>query len=156
MARDLPIEQVMTKNVVALRADQTIQEAARILEEHAISGAPVVDEDGRFIGMLEDEDLISTEANLHVPTAISLLGVDFSLPWENMRFRDEFRRAVSSTVGELMREDFPTVGLEATVEDAATQMRDHDQSRVVVVDGSGIVVGVATRSDLIRAMARGD
>jgi CBS domain-containing protein len=154
MPRETPVSTVMTRQVAVLRPDMDVPEAARLLEEHSIGGAPVVDETGRFIGMLEDEDLIATEANLHVPTVINLLGVDFSLPWDNVRFKEEFRKAVSTTVGQLMKEDFPSVAADDTVEDVATLMRDEDVNRVVVLDDNSMVIGVVTRSDLVRALAR--
>ena len=154
MPRETPVSTVMTRQVAVLRPDMDLPEAARLLEEHGIGGAPVVDATGRFIGMLEDEDLIATEANLHVPTVINLLGVDFSLPWDNVRFKEEFRKAVSTTVGQLMKEEFPSVAADDTVEDVATVMRDEDVNRVVVLDANGMVIGVVTRSDLVRALAR--
>ena len=154
MPTDTSIRDVMTKHVVAFPPETEVHAAAKLLEEHGISGLPVVDGTGTFIGMLEDEDLIATEANLHVPTVINLLGVDFSLPWDNKRFKDDFRKAVSTSVGELMKEDFPSVTADATVGDVATIMRNEDVSRVVVVDAANAVVGIVTRSDLVRALAR--
>jgi CBS domain-containing protein len=144
----------MTRQVTVLQPDMEVHDAARILEENGIAGAPVVDPSGRFIGMLEDEDLIATEANLHVPTVINLLGVDFSLPWDNMKFKEDFRKAISTTVGQLMKEEFPSVTAEATLEDVATLMRDEDVNRVVVLADDKTVIGVVTRSDLVRALAR--
>jgi CBS domain-containing protein len=144
----------MTRQVAVLRPDMDVPEAARLLEEQGIGGAPVVDADGHFIGMLEDEDLIATEANLHVPTVINLLGVDFSLPWDNLRFKEDFRKAVSTTVGQLMKEEFPSVAADDTVGDVATLMLDEDVNRVVVLDADKKVIGVVTRSDLVRALAR--
>jgi CBS domain-containing protein len=156
MPRETPVSAVMTRQVTVLNPEMDVPEAARILEENGIGGAPVVDGSGLFIGMLEDEDLIATEANLHVPTVINLLGVDFSLPWDNLRFKEEFRKAVSTTVSQLMKPEFPSVGATDTVEDVATVMRDEDVNRVVVLDGDNMVIGVVTRSDLVRALARGD
>jgi predicted transcriptional regulator len=154
MPRDTPIRDVMTRKVVLMQANVEVHEAAKVLQENGISGAPVVDRDGRFIGMIEDEDLIATEANLHVPTVINLLGVDFALPWDNMRFKEEFRKAVSTTVGELMKKEFPKVTEEVTLGEVATLMRDEDVNRVVVVAEDNHVIGIVARSDLVRALAR--
>jgi CBS domain-containing protein len=153
MPTDTPIRDVMTKQVVTLTPEMEIQEAARVLQEQGITGAPVVDESGTFIGMLEDEDLIATEANVHVPTVLNLLGVDFSLPWDNARFKEDLRKAASSSVRELMKEDFPSVGETATIGEVATIMRDEDISRVVIVDATNSIVGIVARSDLVRALA---
>ena len=50
---------VMTRNVALVRADQTLREAAALLTECHISGAPVVDRDGRLVGVLSESDLLS-------------------------------------------------------------------------------------------------
>ena len=76
----------MTTNVVTLRPDQSFEEAADVLAEHAIGAAPVVDADGKLVGLLRDEDLIVSEANLHAPTWFNFLGVEFPLPGEQKRF----------------------------------------------------------------------
>ena len=153
MPTDKPIREVMTRQVVTLTPEMDVRAAARVLQEQGITGAPVVDEDGTFIGMLEDEDLIATEANVHVPTVLNLLGVDFSLPWENARFKEDLRKAASASVRDLMREDFPSVGESATIGEVATLMRDEDISRVVVVDARNFIVGIVARSDLVRSLA---
>ena len=48
--------------------DLTLEVAADVLAEHGIGAAPVVDDDGQLVGLLRDEDLLVSEARLHVPT----------------------------------------------------------------------------------------
>jgi len=75
-----PVREVMTGDVVTLRPDQPVQEAADVLAGKHIGAAPVVDDSGKVVGLLRDEDLIVSEARLHVPTVISFLGADLVLP----------------------------------------------------------------------------
>lgn len=154
MPRETPATQIMTTDVVTLAPDTSVEDAVALLTEHRISGAPVVDSDGRLIGVLDDSDLIIAEARLHAPTVIEILGAYFTLPGERHRFDEEVRHALGATVGELMDDDPPTVGLDATVEDVATLLVDSRGSRVLVVDEARRVAGIVSRGDLVAAMGR--
>lgn len=154
MPRETPATKIMTTDVVTLAPDTSVEDAVALLTEHRISGAPVVDSDGRLIGVLDDSDLIVAEARLHAPTVVEILGAYFTLPGERHRFDEEVRHALGATVGELMDDDPPTVGLDATVEDVATLIVDTRSSRVVVVDDARRVAGIVTRGDLVAAMGR--
>ena len=154
MPANTTIEAIMTSQVATLRADQTVEEAADLLAAHRIGAMPVVDSDGRCIGLLTDEDLIVSEARLHVPTTISFLGASFTLPAEMRRFEDELRKVAGASVGDVMDADAPTIGGDATIEDLATLMHDSDVTHVPVVDGENRVVGIVARGDLVRFIAR--
>jgi len=154
MPSDQPIAEVLTAPVFTLTADQTIEEALALLAEHRISGAPVVDADGRLVGLLDDSDLILSEARLHAPTTVEILGAYFTLPGSRHRFEEEVRTALGQFVGDVMESDVHTVGPDATVEDVATIILDREVSRVPVVDGDRRVVGIVTRGDLVRTMYR--
>ncbi|HVM12819.1 MAG TPA: CBS domain-containing protein [Egibacteraceae bacterium] len=154
MPRDMPVTDVMTSDVVTLGPDASVEEAVALLTRHGISGAPVVDREGRLVGLLDDSDLIVAEARLHAPTVVEILGAYFALPGERHRFDEEVRHALAGTVGELMDDDPPTVGLDATVEDVATLIVGRHLSRVPVVDDAGRVAGIVTRGDLVAAMGR--
>jgi CBS domain-containing protein len=153
MARTVPITDVMTSPVITLRPDDTIESAVATLVEHGVSGAPVVDEDGRLVGLLDDTDLLLADARLHGPTTVQILGANIPLPGERHRLEDEVRRALAQVVGEVMDREPAILDLTATVEDAATIIVDREVSRVPIVDG-GRVVGIVTRGDLVQAMYR--
>jgi CBS-domain-containing membrane protein len=146
------VRDVMSTNVVTLRPDQGVAEAADILAADKIGAAPVVDAGGKLVGLLRDEDLIVSEANVHVPTAISFLGADFVLPSALHRFEDELKKAAGSTVGDVMTTDFARVGPDDSVEALATMMHDRDVTHVPVVEGDTLV-GIVARGDLIRHLA---
>lgn len=154
MPRELAVTAVMSTEVISVTADTSIEDAVALLGHHHISGAPVVDDGGRLIGLLDDSDLIVSDARLHAPTVIEILGAYFPLPGERHRFDEDVRHALASTVGELMEDDPPSVLVTATVEDVATVIHDRGVSRVPVVDDTGRVVGIVTRGDLVAAMGR--
>lgn len=154
MPRELPVAQIMTADVVTVTADTSVEEAVALLSDHGISGAPVVDPDGRLVGLLDDNDLIVSDARLHGPTVVEILGAYFPLPGERHRFDEDVRHALGGTVGELMDDAPPWVGPDATVEDVATLIVDRHLSRIPVLDDAHRVVGIVTRGDLVGAMGR--
>ncbi|MEA2931952.1 MAG: hypothetical protein QOI56_737, partial [Actinomycetota bacterium] len=62
-----------------------IDDAARALSARKIGGAPVVDDDNRVVGLLEDDDLIVQESRLHFPTVISILGAYLAQGLDGLR-----------------------------------------------------------------------
>jgi CBS domain-containing protein len=147
-----PVSTIMTTTVVTVSPDQSVPEAADLMAERRIAAVPVVDATGAVVGLLRDEDLLVTEANLHVPTAIEFLGAELVWPPALHRYEAELKRAAASTVAEVMSTEFETVESTDSVEAVATLMHDRGVSHVPVVD-SGKLVGIVTRGDLVRFLA---
>ena len=148
-----PVREVMTRDVVTLRTDQPVQEAADVLAGKQIGAAPVVDAAGKLVGLLRDEDLIVSEARLHVPTVISFLGADLVLPSSLHRFEHELKKAAGSSVGDVMITEFPVAKPDDTLDGLAAEMHDRDITHVPVVD-RGKLVGIVARGDLVRFLSR--
>lgn len=148
-----PVREVMTRDVVTLRPDQSVQEAADVLAGKAIGAAPVVDAGGKLVGLLRDEDLIVSEARLHVPTVISFLGADLVLPSSLHRFEHELKKAAGATVADVMITDFHVAGPDDTLDGVAAEMHDRDVTHVPVVD-DGKLVGIVARGDLVRFLSQ--
>jgi len=153
MPSTTPVRDVMTTNVVTLRPEQSFEEAADTLAEQSIGAAPVVDADGKVVGLLRDEDLIVSEANLHAPTWFNFLGAEFPMPGESKRFESELKRMTAATVAELMTTDFPTCMVDDTLGTVATKMHDADVTHMPIVDADGKLVGIVARGDLVRRVA---
>lgn len=154
MPRDLPVTDIMSAPAITLSPDTTVEEAIGVLVERGIEGAPVVDAEGQLVGLLDDDDLIVSEARLHAPTTIEILGAYIPLPGDLKRFNEEVRQALGRTVAEVMDTDVATVDTTSTVEDAATLLHDRGISRLPVLGEAGEVVGVVTRGDLVKALRR--
>lgn len=154
MPASTPVSEVMTRHVITLRPDQPIEEAADILAKKQIGAAPVVDENGNLIGLLRDEDLILSEANLHVPTVITFLGADIVLPTQLHHFEEDLKKAAGATVADVMTTEFHTAKPDDNLEDLATLMHERDVTHVPVVDDDGKLVGIVARGDLVRWLAR--
>jgi CBS domain-containing protein len=153
MPPSTPVTEVMTKDVITLAPETSLAEAADLLAERGIGAAPVVDADGSIVGLLRDEDLLISEARLHLPTTIAILpGVEFTLPGQIRRYDEELKKAASSTVADVMERSFKQVAPDATIEDVATLMHEHDVTHVPVVK-DGKVAGIVARGDIVRFLA---
>jgi CBS domain-containing protein len=148
------VRDVMTTPVVTLRADEKVEYAADVLAEKNVGALPVVDENGRLLGILRDDDLIASEARVHVPTFINFLGLGMAFPGEMKHLEKELKKIAGATVGDVMQTDPPTVRPDDTLEDVATLMHDRGVNSVPVVDADNKVVGIVARADVVRFIAR--
>jgi len=146
LGRDL-----MTRDVVSVASDTTVQELARLLLEHKISGLPVVDKEGRIIGIVSEGDLVYQDKKLHTPAFLEILGGVIYLENPN-RLGQDLMKMTAAKVGDLMTTRVYTVKEDTSVEEIATIMVEKKVNRVPVVDGAGKLVGIVSRQDLIKAM----
>ena len=155
MPRNSLVRTVMTTDVLTFRPTDTVEVAARALAERKLGGAPVVDDDGIVVGLLEDDDLIVQDTRLHFPTVISIFGAYLELPSSVRHFETDLRKAVGATVGDVMDAEAPTCREDDTLESVATILHDRNASRMPVVDDDGRLVGIVSRGDLVRAIVGG-
>lgn len=147
----LKVGDVMTHLVVTLRPQDSISDAAQRLLRNRISGAPVV-EDRKLVGVISEADLMA------VYTAPAPNRMGFAGP-DPLAYLLSGRLPIQSqgvTVGDMMTKKVVSVSAEASVRQAARLIDRYGIRRLPVVDSDNYVVGVLARSDLVRALARGD
>jgi CBS domain-containing protein len=145
----------MERDVVTVSPDDDVEAVLRLLREHELPGVPVVDHDGRCVGIVTEADMVISEeeADLHLPHYIDLLGgVIFLEPLS--RFEHRIRKAFASKVSEMMSPDPVTVSPDAPVEEAARIIAERRHNRLPVVE-DGRLVGVVTRLDVLEALTTG-
>lgn len=151
MPRSTAVRRVMTTDVVSFSPDEPVGDAVKRLVEREVDGGPVVDAEGEVVGMLTAGDLLVQETRLHYPTVVSLFGAYLELPSSHRHFEEDLRRAVGSTVGEVMSDQVVTCAEDDTLERAATLMHEHRVSRLPVTR-EGRLVGLVARGDILRAV----
>ncbi|MEJ5329868.1 MAG: CBS and ACT domain-containing protein [Desulfobaccales bacterium] len=77
---ELQVKDIMTRNPITVREDDTVEHAAQIMLEHTISGLPVVNDDGRLTGIITQSDVF--RAFMHI-TGIQQGGIQFALKLED-------------------------------------------------------------------------
>jgi len=146
----LTAKDIMTGKVIALRPDMKIIEAAKILLDNHINGAPVVGDDLELLGILCQSDLVAQQKAVSVPSLFSIL--DGFIPLGSIKDMDrEMEKISAATVGAAMTPDPIYVTLSASVEDIAGVMVDKGFHTVPVVD-DGKVIGVIGKEDILRTL----
>jgi CBS domain-containing protein len=152
----LTVREIMDAEPATVTTEATVEEVVRALRDHELTGVPVVNDGGRCIGIITEEDLVMAgdEGDLHLPHYIELFGGIVFL--ESMgRFEERLRRATASTASDLMTKDPVTIGPDATAREAGRAMTHHKHNRLPVVE-HGRLVGVVTRVDVLDALTRED
>lgn len=147
------VRDIMTTDVVTFRRGDKVGDAVARLIERSIGGAPVIDDQGKVVGILSDDDLIVQESQLHLPTVFALLNEVGMWPASVRQFEQELHKAVGLTVEEVMTKKVVTCAPGDTVQDAATLLHDRHLRRLPVVDPDGTLVGVVARGDILRFMS---
>lgn len=153
MNTDLTVKSIMTQEVVSVKPDTPLQEAAELLARHGFDGMPVVDEENKLVGILTEYDLISKGSATHLPTfqkIIQNLGVYSK---DKSRFNEDFEELTRLTVKDMMNSDPLTLSDNATYEEAVSAFRDHHRvNPIPVIDQGRKVVGVVSRYDILKPL----
>lgn len=149
---DPGVRAIMRWDVPVIAPDTSLADVARTMVEHGLPGLPVID-NGRLVGIVTETDLISQEAAVDVPPVIPFL--DALLVADAGRdFDEEMRRVLASTAGELMTAPVYSIRDIATLTETATLMIEEGIGTVPVIGKEGQIVGIVTRSDVVRVIAR--
>ncbi|MBZ7921754.1 CBS domain-containing protein [Ensifer adhaerens] len=138
------VKDVMTTSVVKLSPDNSVRQAARIMLDNHVSGIPVVDDEGRLVGLISEGDLIRrTELGGGVPVVDATLGADDRA--------SAYVRRSSWRVGDAMTADPVTIDEGASVARVAALMQERGIKRIPVLR-NGVLVGIVSRADLLQAV----
>ena len=118
------VKDVMTDRVVTVGPEATIDEAVSLLLDHKVSGLPVIDNEGRLVGVISEIDIIDLVYNADIDT---------------------------SSVCDFMTRDTRSLDAEASLDDAAKIFCTQSIRRIPIV-GDGRLVGIISRRDLIRVV----
>jgi CBS domain-containing protein len=140
------VKDIMTTHVVAVRRSATFKEMAARLREHRVSAFPVLDADGRVIGVVSEADMLPKEAFEEGHTGM-ISGI--------LHHRDQ-DKADAITAADLMTHPAVTISPDDTVEHAARLMYARRVKRLPVTDEAGHLVGIVSRADVLAVFNRPD
>ncbi|MGZ4904083.1 MAG: CBS domain-containing protein [Halobacteriota archaeon] len=156
----MKVVDAMNPRVIVVTPDTTLRECVTLLREKKISGVPVVDGE-ELVGMITENDVlelleIPEHKGYWLPSPLEVIEV----PVREIIERLELRETITEDVGEwrverIMKQPVHTIDASADVETASEHMIRHKINRLPVVDDAGVLIGIITRGDIIKAIAQG-
>jgi CBS domain-containing membrane protein len=148
-ARSVSARDIMTRNVVSVKPDDTLENVVGAMSANRISGVPVLDPAGKVLGIISGKDILSR-----------LLGDDsgslMALLYRCIRAEGCLCRSVRNlTAIEVMTSPAVTVRETASLAEIAELLAGRKINRLPVTDQDGRLQGILTRNDIVNATLRG-
>ena len=137
----MKVTEIMSRSVITVTPATPIKEAARLLVEHGVSALPVLDAGGELVGIVSEADLIKVEARPDTRSQATPLAPSAG--------------TTPRMVSDVMNREVISVKAATEVSQAVRTMLDAGIKRVPVLDDRR-VIGVVSRRDLMRLIARSD
>ena len=152
MVLQLSVSDVMTQPLLSVTPETPLQEAVQLINDHHVSGLPVVDAHGSLIGELSEQDLMVRESGVDAGPYVMLL--DSVIYLRNpLNWDRQVHQVLGTSVNDLMRKDVHSCLGDLPLPKAASLLHDRGTQRLFVLDAAKKPVGVVTRGDVVRALA---
>jgi CBS domain-containing protein len=148
---DLTAKEIMNKKVITIKKDASINELSELLVNNKISGVPVLDENGSLAGIVSEGDIIVQNSDLHFPRYFKLLDAIIYLESLN-KFKRSLQKHLATKVEDIMTVKVKTVGEDTPINEIADIMLDSRVNRLPVMDKNNKLVGIITRTDIVKSM----
>lgn len=145
------VKDIMVKEVITIQKGASVEELSELLIKNKISGVPVIDSDGKLVGIATEGDLIIKDSDLHFPRYFKLLDSIIYLESLN-KFKKSLKKFLGTKVEDVMTAKIKTVKEDSTVGDAANMMIKYNINRVPVLDSKDELAGIVTRADIVGSM----
>ena len=150
------VKEIMTTDVVKLNGFMSISDATDLLASRNISGAPVVDGDGKLIGIVTETDILRSvqeaadEVHMVFPS-LHPMGVMFEISKGKKEILKAFEEQANTVIIDVMTKNVVTCAPDTTLNEVASTFVEKGINRLPVVDEEGHVVGIIARGDIVRA-----
>jgi len=146
----LKAKDIMTRAVITVSPDMEIVNAAKILLENRINGAPVLDETGKLVGILCQSDLIAQQKKLPIPSFFTFL--DGLIALTSMKqLEKQVQKIAAVTVAQAMTPNPVTVKPDTDIEAVAALMVDQSFHTIPVVE-EGVLLGIVGKEDILKTL----
>ena len=149
----LQARDIMTKEVITVSPETTVLDLAQLLADHKINGAPVVDSQGRLVGVVTQNNLIDRAKKFELPHVISILDAHFYLERPST-FKKNLEKLMGNLVADIMTAPPVTISEDVEVDEIATIMARRRVHTLPVLQGDKII-GIIGKIDIIRALSQG-
>ncbi len=148
---ELLAKNIMTKKVITINKNASVEKLSELLLKNKISGVPVVDDDDKLVGVATEGDLIVRDSDLHFPRYFKLLDSIIYLESLN-KFKSNLKKYLGTKVEDIMTAKVRTVREDTLVSEVANIMIRNNVNRVPVLNRKGDLAGIITRADIVKSM----
>jgi len=147
---------IMTVEVITVTEQDTLQDVIELLSVHRFGGLPVVEADGKLIGIISVTDIVHYSEKVDVVPLINLSGwVSPHADTDSLFYLRKGQDALNyTTVGEIMRRKLFTAKADEPLQEVARLMKRRRINRVPIVDNDYKLIGIVTRSDIVRGISQ--
>ncbi len=164
------VKRIMTRGVVVATPDTPLEQAAKIMAENDFTMLPVINDEGKLVGILTQADVVRVYMKGAKPGRIAVKPLPMPKPVtieERATYRSEQSlitevverprelpyQALGVTAKEAMREELPAITINDTVEHARKEMLRRKTDYLLVLDEAGRIVGVVSKWNMLKAIA---
>lgn len=143
-------QDIMTPNPITTHPETSISDAVKVLLEKGFNGMPVVDSEGKLMGIICQSDLVAQQQRLELPSVFTLLDGFIPLPgWK--KAERAFEKMSALTVGEAMTKNPVSITPETGIDEVASLMVKAKYYSLPVLH-EGKVVGIVGKEDILRTL----
>jgi CBS-domain-containing membrane protein len=147
----LTARDIMTREVITIGPGASVEDLAKLLAAHRISGVPVTDDKGALVGVVTQSDLVQRSRDLDLPPALNILDLHLFLETPS-HFQKRLEKLLGDRVKDIMSAPPVTVSPNTPVSEIARLMAGKGLHTLPVMD-AGKLAGVVGKLDLIRGLA---
>ena len=144
------VEDLMTEKVITTTPDTPLMEAVSVLTKHSFNGLPVVDKEGKLVGLLTEHNMISNDSYVHLKTLIKLVTEIGFYKNDKTPIKEDLKKILALKVSDMMSMGPKTIKPNASVEEASHLFADPKNNPLPVVNDSGFLIGILSLSDLTK------
>lgn len=146
------VTDIMTAEIATVTPETPLVDVARLMASADISGVPVIQTDtGELVGMITELEMIERQVEFEMPTYTRVLDATFVIAERDSE--EKLARILATTAGELMQRTVYSIREDASIEEVASLMFERKVNPVPVISRDGQVIGIVSRSDIVRLMA---
>lgn len=138
---------IMSRKVLAVSPDTSVEEISKLLVTHRISGVPVVDREDKVMGVVSESDIIFREIR-HEPRLLEKLG-DIILPEPGKK-----AERAGGTAAEIMTSPAITASEATPLKELTGILTEKKIKRIIIVDAEGRASGIVSRIDIVKALEK--
>jgi CBS domain-containing protein len=150
--RMLLVQDIMSAGTIEVSQDESLVVAAMTMLERPVAGMPVVDDDGRWVGMLTAFDFVRCYAAQREGPPAAVVNDEFPPLETDAAGSPRTAASGGQTVAQQMTATVHAVPRDASLLEAARKMCDEHIHRLPVLDSRGHVEGIITSLDIVAAV----